>query len=510
MPLLSVVNNALKYSIDELKLSFRSRLTKHLYAKYLDGFTYYWLTNLDNRISNPDQVLTQDVDRFCNAIVDLYSNLCKPVLDVVLYIRFLGSALGFGGPGRVLSYLIISGFFLTKLRRPVARMTVKEQALEGQFRFVNSRLIASSEEIAFYDGAHREKDTILNVFSSLIGHLRHLLHFRIGMGLLDNIVAKYFATVVGYWSVSRPFFDPNNEKYMNFSHDQRLQIYYENGRMMYKMAEATGRIVLAGREMARLAGFTDRVASLVDTLEQVSSGRFQRTFIQETSSAPALSGAVHDENVKISVSDGGVIRFQHVHLQTPNGDTLVPDLSFQVRAGQNVLVSGPNGCGKSSLFRVLCGLWPAAAAESGTAELVKPERGRLFYIPQKPYLCAGTLRDQIIYPDSHKTMQRKGVKDQDLIPFLDWVSLSYVLDREGGFDSVKNWFDVLSGGEKQRIAMARLFYHRPQFAILDECTSAVSADAEDGLYTKCRELGITLFTVSHRKSVSISCRIELN
>ena len=133
--------------------------------------------------------------------------------------------------------------------------------------------------------------------------------------------------------------------------------------------------------------------------------------------------------------------------------------------------------------------------------MYKPHRDKLFYVPQRPYMTLGTLRDQVVYPHSKEMLQKIGVTDDDLKDYLDKVSLGYLIDREGGWDAVKDWMDVLSGGEKQRIAMARLFYHRPQFAILDECTSAVSVDVEGFMYRHCRELGITLFTVSHRKSL---------
>lgn len=98
-------------------------------------------------------------------------------------------------------------------------------------------------------------------------------------------------------------------------------------------------------------------------------------------------------------------------------------------------------------------------------------------------------------------MLRRGRTDADLLSYLDLVQLTYIQVREKGLDAIEDWIDVLSGGEKQRIAMARLFYHSPQFAILDECTSAVSVDVEGSMYNYCREVGITLFTVSHRKSL---------
>ncbi|KAL5233731.1 hypothetical protein ACI65C_001141 [Semiaphis heraclei] len=492
MPVISLVNNVLKWSIGELKLRLRSRLSHHLYDEYLRGYTYYKINNLDNRISNPDQLLTADVDKFCDMFTDLYSNVCKPFLDIVIYVYKLTSTLGFETPSVMLGYLMVSGFILTYLRRPTGKMTVIEQKLEGEYRYINSRLITNSEEIAFYNGNNREKLIMLASFNKLTAHLRKFLEFKVSMGFLDNIIGKYIATVVGFYAVSIPFMK-RKSPLSNLSQNERFRNYYTMGRMLVKLAEAIGRLVLAGRDMTRLAGFTARVTEIMTVLKDLNKGHYVRTMLTDNNTLKEKKLVPNSGRI---ITKDNIIKFDKVPLVTPNGDILVEELSFEVTSGMNVLVCGPNGCGKSSLFRILGELWPLFG---GT--LTKPPKGKLFYIPQKPYMTLGTLRDQVIYPHTKEEMQRRRKTDVDIANHLERVQLSYLLQRDQGWDTVADWMDVLSGGEKQRIAMARLFYHQPQFAILDECTSAVSVDVEGSMYQYCRDVGISLFTVSHRKSL---------
>ncbi|KAB0795258.1 hypothetical protein PPYR_12097 [Photinus pyralis] len=487
MPIISIVNNVLKYSIGDLKIRLRTNMTRHLYDDYLKKFTYYRMTNLDNRIANADQLLTTDIDKFCESAAELYCNVAKPCLDIGIYVYRLTKSIGSSTPAIMLGYLFVSGVLLTYLRRPTGRLTVTEQKLEGEFRHINARIITHSEEIAFYQGNIREKATLISSFNKLVNHLRKFLRFRVLMGITDNIIAKYIATAVGFWAVSKPFM-ARVDGIGNATHGERSRLYYTYGRMLLKLAEAIGRLVLAGRELTRLAGFTARVTQLRHVLSELNDGKYQRTM---------LAGA---ENLSVNggrlIFRDKIIKFDKVPVVTPNGDVLIKELSVEIHSGMNVLVCGPNGAGKSSLFRILGELWPLFGGE-----LVKPPRGKLFYIPQKPYMTLGCLRDQITYPHSGAEAIRRGSTDANLEQHLRRVQLEYLLEREGGLDAVADWLDVLSGGEKQRIAMARLFYHAPQFAILDECTSAVSVDVEGSMYRYCRDVGITLLTVSHRKSL---------
>lgn len=204
-----------------------------------------------------------------------------------------------------------------------------------------------------------------------------------------------------------------------------------------------------------------------EVLADLDKGSFVRTQVVDKHTVQR-SSSLNEIQKGVTEETDDYIVFDRVPIVSPNGDVLVKEISFQIERGMSTVISGPNGCGKSSLFRILSGLWPLAGGV-----LRRPHMDKLFYIPQRPYLPPGTLRDQIIYPHSKDRITRD---DEEIRKLLGWVKLDYIEEREKGFDSVNDWNDVLSGGEKQRIAMARLFYHCPLFAILDECTSAMSMD----------------------------------
>jgi ATP-binding cassette subfamily D (ALD) protein 3 len=325
------------------------------------------------------------------------------------------------------------------------------------------------------------------------------MHKKLFMGVFDSMLVKYGAVMVGYSVLGLPVFGPGKEEYLKRVGTDSSAItrdYIRNSSLLINLAKAIGRLVISYKEVQQLAGFTTLVYEMKEVLRDLETGKYTRTQIVGKDNKELKLDQVNEMMRGKLIETEDFIRFTKVPVASPNGDVFIKEVSFEVRRGVNTVVTGPNGCGKSSLFRILSGLWPLAGGV-----LERPNIDKLFYIPQRPYLPPGTLRDQVIYPQSKQTMQRKGLTDDHIRELLRYVRLDYIEDREGGFDSVNDWADVLSGGEKQRMAMARLFYHRPLFAILDECTSAVSMDVEAELYNKAKQLDITLFTVTHRSSL---------
>ena len=478
---------------------------------YLNGnLNYYKLINLDGGVGpNADQFITQDLTLFCDAAAALYSSVGKPFVDLCVFNYQLYHSLGpIALTGLLVNYFA-TATLLRKLSPPFGKLKAVEVRKEGDFRALHSRLIVNAEEVAFYGGADIERVFLDKSFRELRTWMEGIYRIKIRYNMLEDFVLKYSWSAFGYLISSLPVFLPawgglgglaeSATIIAGQSRERgRMKDFITNKRLMLSLADAGGRIMYSIKDLSELAGYTSRIYTLLSTLHRVHANAYH---------APR---GTHPELFSLSDADGTTqkgydgIRLENVPIVAPApyprpGEELLDSLSFHIKSGDHVLISGPNGVGKSAIARIVAGLWPVYRG------LVSRPHGNadhgMMFLPQRPYLSTGTLRDQVIYPHSAMDMQEAGRHESELLPILEDARLAYLPDREGGWDARKDWKIVLSGGEKQRMAIARLLYHEPRFAFIDEGTSAVSQDVEGLLYEKCKAKGITLLTISTRVSL---------
>ncbi|KAG6844334.1 hypothetical protein H0H87_007692 [Tephrocybe sp. NHM501043] len=393
-------NSWLSYVQNKLAIAYRTRLTKEVMKQYLGeeseghgGKVYYKISNLDDRIKNPDQMITHDIQRFSTHLAAIYSNMAKPVLDVILYNYQLSQNVGAEGL-LILAILVqSSAIMLRRLTPPFGMYTVLSAQLSGSLRHTHSRIAEFAEEIAFLNGEQTEKTLLEREYASVLRHENHVLSRRWWFGCVEEGVIKWLWGAYGLVLCSIPVF---------------FKIPGARLDLGGRTEDAFGRVMYSYKDLSELAGYTARVFLLLDTMKDVRKGKFDKALV---------TSATIGENANSAL--------------------------------QHLLIVGPNGCGKSSLFRILGGLWPVYGGV-----VRKPPASEFILIPQRPYLSLGNLRDQVIYPHSKAQMEARGVTDKDLLNILAVVGMESVVSREGGWDITREWRDALSGGDKQKIAWA--------------------------------------------------------
>ncbi|CUM67165.1 uncharacterized protein PRCAT00004858001 [Priceomyces carsonii] len=496
----SYTNAAIKYLTDRLSLSFRTNLIRYIHDMYLDNvMAYYKISFSTEQIQNIDQYITNDVAKFCDSICGLFSSMGKPFIDLVFFSVYLRDNLGTGAIVGIFTNYFLTAWLLKKNTPSFGKLMARRTHLEGQYYNQHLNLSTNCEEIGFYKGSRIEKAKLKEVFFELIDHISKEINVTFGYSTLEDYILKYTWSAWGYVFAGLPVFldeiwpaksdskDETIKKPVN-NERQNMRQFIINKRLMLSLADAGSRLMYSIKDISELTGYTDRVFTLLYNLHKVHSPRFDYGSIYGSDD---IHGTIQDR-----YSQG--VRFENIPIIIPSFEgshsaRLIDKLNFLISENKNLLILGSNGCGKTSIARVIARLWPLY---SGL--LSKPDDEQLFFLPQKSYFTNGNLRDQIIYPYSYDDMLSMGYNDDHLYHILREVKLEYLLTREGNFNVKKDWKDVFSGGEKQRISIARVLFKNPKFVILDESTNAVSTDVEDYLFELLQRKKITFITLSHR------------
>ncbi|XP_066153864.1 ATP-binding cassette sub-family D member 1 [Euwallacea fornicatus] len=526
------INSMIRYLESRIALSFRTRLVEHSYKLYFKNQSYYRVTVLDGRLDNCAQRLTDDIETVASTVSHLYGQITKPCFDILLMAIALANLVKSRnsnlliGPVIISGVVVVSALVLRLVSPRFGHLVAQEAEKKGYLRHVHGRIVSNAEEIAFYNGHKVEQSHLRSAYRILTHHLEHMFAVKLWFVMLEQFLMKYVWSGTGMIVVSLPVFLPQviknvrpkkrkllalpvpdaaelveevvNVETVDDSVSERTQYFTTAKNLLLTGSNAVERLMSSYKDIVELAGHTARVANMFTVLEEASQGVYHKTVVAKKEKSEGFEVEFNGDQPiakgKLNAATNNEIVLKDVPIVTPNCDVVCPALSFHLRPGQHLLITGPNGCGKSSLFRILSGLWPVYGGE-----LTSP-RNSMFYIPQRPYMVIGNLRDQIIYPDTYADMINKQITEDDLRKIMQLVYLEHIVERDT-FHEVKDWTDILSGGEKQRMAVARLFYHKPKYALLDECTSAVSIDVESHMYQTAIDMGITLLTITHRPTL---------
>ena len=472
---------------------WRAALTGRLHELYFSGMTYYKLSYVDRTVAHPEQRLAEDVPKLCDGLGAVLHDAINAAVDAAVYAVVLRR---YSRSHRytlsIVAYILLGGGAVVAASPNFGRLMGRQSAAEGAYRAAHARLRANAESVAFYRGVAVERAHLESAFATLVRSQAALIATQWRFGMWQDFATKYLAATVAVVLIIGPFFQGHlrpGEGVQGRASMLASMRYHTN--IIISLFTSLGSLAQTSHKLARLTAHADRVAALEAAAAAVAGGRG--------------GGGGDGATGTLAAWDGG-IEFSHADVITPAGEVLVRDLCLSVPAGTNLLVTGPNGSGKSSLFRVLGGLWPLASGTvrkpGGSAAGLAAD---IFYVPQRPYVTAGTLQDQIIYPTVRAPGEADVVPPAQLRALLAQVDLAHLADREDAAvaagDPPIDWGADLSLGEQQRLGMARLFYHRPAFAILDECTSGVTTDMEARFCAGVRAMGCTCITISHRPAL---------
>ena len=456
-----------------LQIKWRTWMTNNYLSAWMGNQTYY---RLQDAADNPDQRISEDIGQFVNLSLGLIIGFLKQLTTLAAFgvvLWELSGSIEIAGliiPGYMFWFsFVYSGvgtFLAHKVGRKLISLNFDQQKYEADFRFSMMRVRENSESIAFYRGEAAEMEGFNLKFSNVIKNYwqlmkktKHLNFYVNGYGQLAIIVPLIMAA----------------PRY--FSKEIQLGGLMQISSAFGRVQDALSYFVDSYDTLASLAAVINRLAGFTEHIDEAQQIKSKVT----TAQAPEL---------KIS----------SLNVSLPNGRELLKKLSLELQNSKALLVTGASGCGKSTLLRTLAGIWAYASGE-----IALPNHSKVMFLPQKPYLPLGTLRRVLIYP----LAEENSPPDDKLKETLQLADLPALVDK---LDAAEDWSRILSLGEQQRLAFARVLLSAPDYIFLDEATSALDEPREIEMYELMRRQlpKMTVVSVGHRSTLFNLHDIELN
>ena len=461
------------YLQQTLILHWRRWLTTRFIDIWLQNKTYYNLQMFGKDTDNPDQRISEDVRQFVEMTLGFAIGILKSLCTFISFVFILyqlSGPLSFSFMGKTwtihgymlwasLLYSILGTYITHVVGRKLVKLNFIQQRYEADFRFSMIRLRESAESVAFYRGEAQEGKVFKNRFKLLLDNFWQLVNKQKQLVFLNS----------GYSQIAIIF-----------------PFVVAMNRYLAKEVSLGGLIQVAsafGRVQDSLSYFVDMYSSIAQWQAVVMRLTYFGRHMHEVSQQ---AEQFHVERFATSEA----VSVEQMQVNLPDDTVLLQDINFNLQPGRNVLIKGVSGSGKSTLLRALAGIWPFV-----TGKINLPKTEELMFIPQKPYIPLGSLREALLYPG------RKPLSDEELLYLLDLCQIGYLRDK---LDLVADWSHVLSVGEQQRLAFVRAHIQEPKWLFLDEATSALDEDTEAAMYALLAERlrQTTLVSIGHRSTLN--------
>ncbi|KAL9678082.1 hypothetical protein QQ045_015921 [Rhodiola kirilowii] len=535
------------YARETLALRWRSWMTKYYMERYLKNQTFYKIQS-QSIIDNPDQRIVDDLSAFTGTALSFSLTLFNAAVDLISFSNIL---YGIYPPLFVVLVMYSVGGTAISifLGKSLVKLNFLQEKKEADFRYGLVRIRENAESIAFYGGEQNEIQLMLQRFRSAFENLTQLLiasrnleFFTNGYRYLIQILPA--AVVAPMYFSGKIEFGVINQSVSAFNHilgDFSLIVY------QFQAISAFSAVI------DRLGEFDDILNNATPKVVSNPSEEISLVYYSTDDNSSPLEG----NGIKHQSKSQKILEIENLTLLTPTNSILIRDLSIEITEKDNLLIAGPSGSGKTSLLRALAGLWsngkgkvtfyvnnqdetPSTSdnkplestsinkLEEEARSAYKGSRG-IFFLPQRPYMVLGTLRQQLLYPKwiGEEQPVPNDVNSVDSLPFfaqgknskvangnnvlkpsteelirvLEDVRLGYLLSRFDSLDATCEWSSVLSLGEQQRLAFARLLLSKPKLVLLDEATSALDEANEAFLYQQIEAAGMTFISIGHRKTL---------